>query len=100
MSEQPRSKKEIELDVLLKHAELKHKEAELKQKQAEIEKIEAETQKTKAEAGKAEIEYEKNWSARQKELLNDEENHLYRFSKEVGFNSVQACMHKLTQPTA
>jgi ATP-dependent Clp endopeptidase proteolytic subunit ClpP len=97
MSEQSRTEKEIELDVLLKQAELKQKAAELEQKHAEIAKTEAETKKTAAEAGKAEIEFEKNWSSRQKELLNDEENHLYRFSKEVGFNSVQACMHKLTQ---
>ena len=30
-------------------------------------------------------------------MLTDEENHLYRFSKDVGSNSVQACMSKLTQ---
>jgi ATP-dependent Clp endopeptidase proteolytic subunit ClpP len=92
-----RTKEEIKLDLEIKHADLKHKEAELKQKQAEINKTTAETRKTEAEAGKAEIEFEKAWSSRQKELLNDEENHLYRFSKEVGFSSVQACMHKLTQ---
>jgi len=32
-----------------------------------------------------------------KELYNDEENYLYRFSKDVGHNSVQSCMSKLTQ---
>jgi ATP-dependent Clp endopeptidase proteolytic subunit ClpP len=96
MSEQ-RSKKEIELDVKIKEAELRHKKAELSQKEAEIAKTEAETRKTAAEAGKSEIEFEKAWSSRQKELLSDEENHLYRFSKEVSYQSVQACMNKLTQ---
>lgn len=97
MSEQPRTKEEIKMDLLLKAAELRHKEAELKHKEAEILKTEAETRKTAADAGKSEIEFEKSYSSRQKELFSDEENHLYRFSKEVSFNSVQACMNKLTQ---
>ena len=97
MSEQPRTKEEIKMDLLLKAAELKIKEAELTQKKSEILKTESETRKTAADAGKAEIEFEKAYSSRQKELFTDEENHLYRFSKEVSYNSVQACMNKLTQ---
>jgi len=97
MSEQPRTKEEIKMDLLLKAAELKIKEAELAQKESEIAKTEAETRKTSADAGKSEIEFEKAYSSRQKELLSDEENHLYRFSKEVSYGSVQACMSKLTQ---
>jgi len=97
MSEQPRTKEEIKMDLLLKAAELKIKEAEFTQKKSEILKTESETRKTAADAGKAEIEFEKAYSSRQKELFTDEENHLYRFSKEVSYNSVQACMNKLTQ---
>ncbi|MAH46095.1 hypothetical protein CMI37_09695 [Candidatus Pacearchaeota archaeon] len=97
MSEQTRTKEEIKMDLLLKKAELENKQAELRGKEAEILKTESETRKTAAEAGKSEIEFEKAYSSRQKELLSDEENHLYRFSKEVSFNSVQACMNKLTQ---
>ena len=97
MSEEKRTEEEIALDLKIKEAELKTKEAEIRQKEAEIAKTETETRKNAAEAGKAEIEFEKAHSSRQKDLLSDEENHLYRFSKEVSYQSVQACMNKLTQ---
>ena len=85
-----RTKKEIEADLLLK-------QAELDQKLAEIEKTKAETEKMQAEAGKAHLEYEKAHNNRSKELYTDEENYLYRFSKDVSHHSVQACMSKLTE---
>ena len=90
MSEENRSKKEIEADLLLKQAELEHK-------QAEIEKTKAETRKVISEAGKTQIEYDKAFRSREKELYTDEENNLYRFSKDVNHHSVQACMSKLTE---
>ena len=91
MSEEvKRTKKEIEADLLLK-------QAELDQKLAEIEKTKAETEKMQAEAGKAHLEYEKAHANRTKELHTDEENYLYRFSKDVSHHSVQACMTKLTE---
>jgi ATP-dependent Clp endopeptidase proteolytic subunit ClpP len=90
MSEENRSKKEIEADLLLK-------QAELEQKKAEIEKTKAETQKVISEAGKSQIEYDKAFRSREKELYTDEENNLYRFSKDVSHHSVQACMSKLTE---
>ena len=55
MSEEyKRTKKEVELD-------LKIKQAELDQKLAEIEKTKAETEKMQSEAGKAYLDYEKLW---------------------------------------
>ncbi len=90
MSEEKRTKKEIEADLLLKQAELDYR-------LAEIEKTKAETDKMQAEAGKAHLEYEKAHSNRSKELYTDEENHVYRFSKDVSNHSVQACMTKLTE---
>jgi ATP-dependent Clp endopeptidase proteolytic subunit ClpP len=90
MSDQARTKKEVEADLLLKQAELKYKEAE-------IEKTKAETKKVQAEAGKAQLEFEKAHNSRSKELYTDEENYLYRFSKDVNHHSVQACMSKLTE---
>jgi len=90
MSEEKRTKEEIRADLLIKEVEA------LKGK-AEIAKTEAETRKIEAEAGKAEIELNKAFDSRQKELNTDEENHLYRFSKDVNHNSVTACMSKLTQ---
>jgi ATP-dependent Clp endopeptidase proteolytic subunit ClpP len=85
-----RTKKEIELDV-------KIKQAELDQKLAEIDKTKAETEKMQSESGKAYLEYEKALSSRNKDTYSDEENNLYRFSKDVSHHSVQACMSKLTQ---
>ena len=78
-------------------AEIRKLNAETKQAEAETNKIIVEARKLTAEAGKAEIEFEKAHTSRTKELLTDEENCLYRFSKDVGSNSVQACMSKLTQ---
>ena len=71
--------------------------AELAKLQAEARKIEAEARKYEAEAGKSEIEFRKAHSSYSKELLSDDENYLYRFSKQVDSNSVQSCMSKLTQ---
>jgi ATP-dependent Clp endopeptidase proteolytic subunit ClpP len=90
MSEQKRTKEEIQAEIESKSAETQHKLAEVK-------KTEAETRKMEAEANKAELEFEKAWRSRQKEGASDEENFLYRFSKDVNHNSVEACMNKLTQ---
>jgi ATP-dependent Clp endopeptidase proteolytic subunit ClpP len=78
-------------------AELAYKLAEVERVKAEIVKTQAEARKLDAEAAKAEIEANKTYTSRQKELYDDEENCLYRFSKEVSHASVQACMGKLTQ---
>jgi ATP-dependent Clp endopeptidase proteolytic subunit ClpP len=73
------------------------RKAEVAKLVAETEKATAETRKVEAEAGKAELELEKAQASRMKELLSDEENYLYRFSKDVNSNSVESCMSKLTQ---
>jgi ATP-dependent Clp endopeptidase proteolytic subunit ClpP len=67
------------------------------QSQAEVKKVEAETRRAEAEALKAEVESRKVWSAFQKELNTDEENYVYRFSRDVNESSVSACMKKLTE---
>ena len=95
MEDKKITKEQIEIDKLL--MEIKQIESEINQSSAEAAASEAEARKTIAEAGKAEIEYQKAYVSRQKELMSDEENHLYRFSKEVGSNSVTSCMSKLTQ---
>ena len=62
MSEEyKRTKKEVELD-------LKIKQAELDQKLAEIEKTKAETEKMQSESGKAYLEYEKALGSKNKEV--------------------------------
>lgn len=73
------------------------REAELAKTRAEARKVEAEARKLEAEAGKAELDFNKAQRERLRESYNDDENFLYRFSKEVGHNSVEACMNKLTQ---
>ena len=80
-----RSKKEIEID-------LKIKQAELDQKLAEIEKTKAETEKMQSESGKAYLDYEKALGSRNKDIYTDEENNVYRFSKDVSHHSVGSCM--------
>ena len=85
-----RSKEEIKADLLLKKAEVERQEAE-------TEKIKAETSKVQYDAGKARLEYDKLFREREKVLHTDEENHLYRFSKDVSHHSVQACMSRLTE---
>ena len=95
MKDKNMTKDEVEIQKHL--MEIKQIEMEIAVGNAEAESSKAETRKTLAEAGKAEIEYQKAYQSRQKELMTDEENYLYRFSKEVGSNSVQSCMSKLTQ---
>jgi ATP-dependent Clp endopeptidase proteolytic subunit ClpP len=87
---QERTKEEIAANVKIKLAEVKRV-------QAEIEKTKAEARKAAAEAATLELEAERAYKTRDKEMASDEENFLYRFSKDVSHNSVQACMSKLTQ---
>ena len=88
--DEEKSKEEVE-------ASIKKLEAEATQALAEAKKSEAEARKILAEATKAELEAQKAYRNRQRELSTDEENHLYRFSKDVSHHSVQACMSKLTE---
>ena len=90
MSEEKKTPEEIKADLLVK-------ESEVLKAQAEIARTDAETKKLLAEAGQAELDYQKAYKTRLKELSTDEENHLYRFNKDVSSISVQACMSKLTQ---
>ena len=83
MSEEVRTKKEIEVDILLKKAEIK--------------KVEGEARKAEAEAYKEELEAKKAKEDYEKRLAGDKENFLYRFSGDVRGSSVNACMTTLTQ---
>jgi ATP-dependent Clp endopeptidase proteolytic subunit ClpP len=56
----------------------------------------AETRIAEAAALKAEVEAHTAWRKQQKEMHTDEENHLYRFNRDVSSASVAACMSKLT----
>lgn len=78
-----RSKEEIEVAIA--------------KERAEIRQIEAEARKYEAEANVAELDFERAYNSRIKELASDEENYLYRFSRDVSESSVAGCMKRLTQ---
>ena len=90
MSEESRTKQEIQ-------ANLKKLEAETRKAEAEAKQAEAEARRTDAEARQSELDA---WGAErsfQKRMATDEENHLYRFDGEVSKSSVNKCMSKLTE---
>lgn len=66
-------------------------------KEAETKKVQAETRQIEAQACKAEMETERLRELRIKEKSTDEQNHLYRFSSDVSYIAVEACMSKLTE---
>ena len=81
MSEESRTKQEIQ-------ANLKKLEAETRKAEAEAKQAEAEARRTDAEARHSELDA---WGAErsfQKRMATDEENHLYRFDGEVSKSSV------------
>jgi ATP-dependent Clp endopeptidase proteolytic subunit ClpP len=90
MSEEKRTRKEVEADLLIKLAEVEKANAETKKLEVEIKKLETESLQ-------AELEYLEAHRAYNKKLLTDEENHLYRFSRDVNESSVAACMRKVTE---
>ena len=90
MSEESRTKAEIQANVNKLEAETRKAEAEIKQ-------VEAEARRTDAEARQSELDA---WAAErsvQKKLATDEENHLYRFDGEVSKASVSRCIARLTE---
>ncbi len=71
--------------------------AETRLSAAQARQAEAEARKTEAEAEQEELKLEQCQKDKLKQLSSDEENHLYRFNKEVSSHSVSACMSKLTE---
>ena len=88
--ESKKTAKEIKADVDLKKAQIEREMAETK-------KVQAETRKAESEALISELDAQKKYKEREKELSIDEEHHLYRFDGEVSKASVSRCMAKLTQ---
>lgn len=83
--------------TLHEQAELEYMLVEVEKAKAEMARIKAEARKLDAEALKAEIEANKIQLNYQKELCEDEEHFLYRFSIDINNISVSSCMGKLTQ---
>jgi len=98
VEKEPKQEETIPIEVIEESETDKQvKTQSIVQSQAEVKKIEAETRRAEAEALKAEVESRKVWNAFQKELHTDEENYVYRFSRDVNESSVAACMKKLTE---
>jgi ATP-dependent Clp endopeptidase proteolytic subunit ClpP len=71
--------------------------AEARLANAQASQAEAEARKAEAEATQQELKLEEELRDKEKRKATDEENHLYRFNKEVSSHSVAACMSKLTE---
>ena len=85
-----KSPEEVKADIELKKAQVEREIAETK-------KVQAESRQAESEALITELDAQKKYRDREKELSVDEENHLYRFDGEVSKSSVSRCMGKLTQ---
>ena len=97
MSEETRTKKEIEADIALKEAEARKMVADAKNAEALFRKNEIEADKAAIELQVNQIDLNHKQEKVAKEKATDEENHLYRFSGEVGASSVKNCISKLTE---
>lgn len=97
MSEEKRTKAEIQAEIELKQAEARKTEAEALNTEALLKKNEIEAEKSAIELEFKKIELESKLERRAKDKATDEENFLYRFSHEVTAGSVDACLSKLTE---
>mgnify|MGYP001163522292 CR=1 FL=1 len=73
--------------------------AEARLAAAQARQAEAEARKTEAEADQEEIKLKQIQKEERKQDSSDEENHLYRFNRDISSSSVHACMNKLTEWT-
>jgi len=90
MSEEKKTKVELQ-------AELDLKSSETRKNQAEARKTEAEANKAESEAREAEIKaYDAEFSFRKRQS-DDDYAHLYRFDGEVSTSSVKKCMTKISE---
>tara|TARA_R110002020_G_scaffold190748_4_gene390360 strand:- start:311 stop:1090 length:780 start_codon:yes stop_codon:yes gene_type:complete len=104
MSEDTRTKKEIEADVALTVAEASQTKAAEDKLRAETSKIELQAalvqldvQYRELELNSKQMAHDKDVERHKKDKAVDEENFLYRFSGEVSGGSVNKCMSKLTE---
>lgn len=97
MSEENRTKEEVEADIAVKQAEARKIVAEAVKLEHEAKKAELDVSKANIELHVKQMSYEKELERREKDKALDEENFLYRFNGEVSCNSVRACISKLTE---
>ena len=97
MSEDTRTKKEIEADVAVKLAEAKKTEAEAHNVELKGKQIQIDIDKSLVELKMRQMDLEREEKAEAEINATDRENHLYRFAHEVSELSVNKCMGTLTQ---
>ena len=97
MSDDNRTKKEIEADISLKIAEARKMEADAANAEALLRKNNIEADKASLELKVKEMDLRAKEEKHAKEKAADEENFLYRFGSEVSGGSVGSCIKKLTE---
>jgi len=94
MTKEEKQKLQIENQKML--IEIEALNVGIEKLKEEIKHETADARMAEAAALKAEVEAHTAWRKQQKELYTDEENHLYRFNRDVNSSSVGACMAKLS----
>ena len=97
MSDETRTKKEIEADIALKVAEARKMEADAANAEALLRKNNIEADKTAIELKFKQMDLQAKEEKHAKEKAADDENFLYRFGSEVSGGSVGSCIKKLTE---
>ncbi len=97
MSEETRTKKEIEADIAVKIAEARKTEAEALKTELECKRAEVDLKRAEDDYQIKHMTLEKEVDRRAKDKAQDDENFLYRFNGEVSGSTVRGCITKLTE---
>ena len=97
MSEENRTKKEIEADIAVKIAEARKTEAAALKTELECKRAEVDLKKAQDDYQIKHMNLEKELERRAKDKAQDDENFLYRFNGEVSGSTVRNCITKLTE---
>ncbi len=97
MSDDNRTKKEIEADIAVKVAEARKTEAEALKTELECKRAEIDLKKAQDDYQIKHMSLEKEIERRVKDKAQDDENFLYRFNGEVSGSTVRGCIQKLTE---
>ena len=97
MSDDNRTKKEIEADIALKVSEARKMEADAANAEALLRKNNIEADKAALDLKVKQMDFDSKEEKHAKEKAADEENFLYRFGSEVSGGSVNSCIKKLTE---
>ena len=97
MSDDNRTKKEIEADIAVKVAEARKTEAEALKTELECKRAEIDLKRAQDDYQIKHMSLEKEIERRVKDKAQDDENFLYRFNGEVSGSTVRGCIQKLTE---